>query len=81
MVNLLKKKESEELVQKHQWVPKHEPLSEEEKDALLAKMSCELANLPKIADNDPVIKSLKLKEGTVIRIPRQNGSVYYRVVA
>ncbi|MBN1159615.1 MAG: DNA-directed RNA polymerase subunit H [Candidatus Diapherotrites archaeon] len=77
----MKKKEFEELVQKHQWVPSHESISEEEKAELLSKLTCNLENLPKIDSNDPVIKAQKLKEGTVIKITRANGSIYYRVVA
>jgi DNA-directed RNA polymerase subunit H len=71
-------------VLKHELVPKHEILSEEEKKELLKKYGISLKQLPRILLSDPVIKSLGAKVGDVIRITRKSEtageSIYYRVV-
>jgi DNA-directed RNA polymerase subunit H len=71
-------------VSKHELVPKHEILSEEEKAKLLKKYGITIKELPRILASDPAIKSLNPKIGDVIKITRKSKtaeeSVYYRVV-
>ena len=65
-------------------IPKHEILSEKEKDELLKKYKITLRNLPKILVSDPVVVALKAKVGDVIKITRNSPtagkSIYYRAV-
>lgn len=69
---------------KHTLVPKHEIISESEKEELLKKYGITLRQLPRIFMNDPAIKHLNPKIGDVVRIRRKSttaGEVeYYRVV-
>ncbi len=81
------KKEKQELnidITKHVLVPKHEVLSEEEKEKLLKELNIEFKQLPKIKINDPAIKHLKVKPGDVIKITRSSPiagkTIYYRGV-
>lgn len=71
-------------VTKHELVPKHEILSEEEKTKLLKKYGITIKELPRILASDPAIKSLNPKIGDVVKITRKSKtageSVYYRVV-
>jgi DNA-directed RNA polymerase subunit H len=71
-------------VTKHILVPKHEIISESEKEELLKKYGITLRQLPRILLNDPAIKHLNPKVGDVVRIIRKSptaGEVeYYRVV-
>jgi len=68
----------------HELVPKHEVLTEEEKQRLANDLKIELGQLPKIRRTDPVIKILGGKPGDVVRIHRRSPtagtSVYYRLV-
>jgi len=68
----------------HELVPKHEILSEEEKQKLLESLGAGLEQLPKIRKTDPIIKLLGGKPGDVVRIyrksPTAGTSIYYRVV-
>jgi DNA-directed RNA polymerase subunit H (RpoH/RPB5) len=70
-------------ISKHELVPKHEVVSEVEKEELIKKYGS-LKNFPRIYSNDPQVKLLKAKQGDVIKITRFNEvtgeSVYYRVV-
>ncbi len=69
---------------KHELVPEHIILSEEEKEELLKRYNISLHQLPKILVNDPVVKAIGAKEGDVIKIIRKSPvagkTVYYRVV-
>lgn len=71
-------------ITQHFLVPKHEILSEEEKQELLKKYNIKLEDLPKIKITDPAIKHLNPKPGDIVRIirksPTAGTSVYYRVV-
>lgn len=65
-------------------VPEHEIMSGEEKAELLDKLNISLRQLPRIREEDPVVKVLGAKKGDVLRITRKSdvGSdyYYYRVV-
>ena len=72
-------------VAKHNLVPKHTKLTEEEAQKVLDKYNVTPRQLPKILKNDPTIKDLDLKPGDVIEIDRKSPTVektkFYRVVA
>lgn len=73
-----------ELILAHNFVPKHELLSEEETSKVLEKYGIKKSQLPKILKTDPAILHLKTKRGDVIKITRESRtaekSLYYRVV-
>ena len=68
----------------HELVPKHEIVSEEEKQKLLKKLKITEEQLPKIKLSDPIVKILKAKKGDLIKITRKSPtagiSIYYRIV-
>lgn len=70
-------------VTRHSLVPKHEKISEREKNDLLKRMRVRSNNLPHIKMNDPVSKYMGLKKGDVVRIHRNSEisetCVYYRI--
>ena len=96
LANKIKKEDAFELVArltipkpefevfKHESVPTHEILSEEEVRKLLEKHKCTKLHLPKIKFSDPAIKYLGAKLGDVIKITRKSATagkaIYYRVV-
>jgi len=64
-------------------VPKHEIMTEEEKQQLLKKFNISLKQLPRIKERDPAVKAIGAKKGDIIKIERKEGDkviVYYRVV-
>ncbi len=69
---------------KHNLVPRHEVLQDEELEILLRAYNITKGQLPKILVNDPVIKKIKAKVGDVVKITRESRtagkSVVYRVV-
>ncbi|MBI5872358.1 DNA-directed RNA polymerase subunit H [archaeon] len=69
---------------KHELVPKHIILNENEKNELLKKYGITLRQLPRISATDPVIKVLNGKIGDVVKITRKSAvageTPYYRVV-
>jgi DNA-directed RNA polymerase subunit H len=71
-------------ITKHELVPKHELLTEQEKEQLLKQYGITLKQLPRILQSDPMAKVLNAKVGDVIKITRKSEtageSVYYRVV-
>jgi DNA-directed RNA polymerase subunit H len=80
-----KKKEETELdIFQSGFVPKHEVLSGEDKAELLKKLNVAAKQLPRIKDDDPVVKILQAKRGDVLKITRKSLSageyIYYRVV-
>jgi len=68
----------------HRLVPKHEILTKEEADQLLARYGITSQQLPHILTTDPVVKELGGKAGDIVKITRESEtagqSVYYRVV-
>ena len=71
-------------VSKHELVPKHAILSEEEKEDVLKQFGITLRQLPRIIETDPAIKEMAPKPGDVVKIMRKSPSggedAYYRVV-
>ncbi len=70
---------------KHELVPKHIIMKEDEIKEILEKYKIGRLQLPKILTTDPVVKALGAKEGDVLRIirksPTAGTSEYYRTVA
>lgn len=72
-------------ITKHQYVPKHEPLNEEEQKIYIDKNThIDINKLPKIiVTSDPVAKYFNLKEGQLCRIYRNNPNtgkaIIYRI--
>ena len=74
-----------EIILNHEYVPKHEILSEKEVEKLLKRYKLESKmQLPKILSTDPVVKAIGAKKGDVLKITRKSmtagEAVYYRVV-
>ena len=71
-------------IEKHQLVPKHIILSEEEKAEVLKKYKTSLRQFPRIMINDPAIVDKNPKIGDLVKIirksPTAGETVYYRVV-
>lgn len=65
-------------------IPKHEILSGDEKSKVFEQFNINPKQLPRIKEDDPVVKLLGAKKGDVIRIVRKEEVtgeyVYYRVV-
>ena len=71
-------------ITQHFLVPKHEVLSEEEKQQVLSRYGVQLYQLPFISVNDPIVRELGAKPGDIIKITRDSETagkaIYYRVV-
>ncbi|MDI9623649.1 MAG: DNA-directed RNA polymerase subunit H [Methanothermobacter sp.] len=69
---------------KHQLVPEHVILSEEEAEKVLKEMKIHAEQLPKIRTDDPVVKAIGAKEGDILKIIRESPTagkfVTYRIV-
>lgn len=79
-----KKEESELDIFQSSLVPKHEILGGEEKAELLKRLNVSLKQLPRIKEEDPVVKLLQGKRGDVVKVTRKSPVAgeyfYYRVV-
>ncbi len=71
-------------IKEHNLVPKHNKLSEAQKEEILKKFNVTIKELPQINVNDPAIQDLNVKQGDVVRIERDSltagKSFYYRAV-
>ena len=88
MVNIMvtkKKDESDIDIFQSNLVPKHEILNGEDKAEMLKRLNVSLKQLPRIKEDDPIVKILQAKHGDVLKITRKSlvaGEYnYYRVVA
>ena len=75
-------------IQQHDLVPKHEVISESEKELLQKNSDFDINNLPKIKINDPVVKELtkssSVSIGDVLKITRNSKTagefISYRII-
>ena len=69
---------------KHNLVPEHVILSDEEAEEVLDKLKIRPDQLPKILPDDPVVKAIGAKLGDILKITRNSETagifVAYRVV-
>ncbi|MGE0793211.1 MAG: DNA-directed RNA polymerase subunit H [Candidatus Woesearchaeota archaeon] len=56
----------------HALIPKHEKISNEEKQQIFEKYNITFKELPKIPLNDPAIRHLDAKVGDIIKITRKS---------
>ena len=79
-----KKSGSKKSMVEHMLVPKHEKISDEEKQELFDYHNITIKDLPKIYIDDPAIRHLEVLENDVIKITRNSKtagkSVFYRGV-
>jgi DNA-directed RNA polymerase subunit H (RpoH/RPB5) len=68
----------------HALVPRHEILTTEEREALLAKYKVKPYQMPQITSTDPAVKAIGAKPGDVLRIIRKSSTagehIAYRYV-
>jgi DNA-directed RNA polymerase subunit H len=68
----------------HKLVPKHEILTEKEKEELLAQYKVQPYQLPQIKSSDPVVNAIDAKPGDVLRVIRRSATagihIAYRYV-
>jgi DNA-directed RNA polymerase subunit H len=68
----------------HRLVPKHEILSEKEKEQLLAEYKVQPYQLPQIKASDPAVKVIDARPGDILRIRRKSATagehIAYRYV-
>ena len=83
----MSKKEDNKIIFKpteHIYVPKHEILSEKEKNLILEKYNVSTENCPQIFVTDPVAREIGAKPGDLLKIVRKSQtageSIYYRFV-
>ena len=80
-INIIKSKIFISEIPKHVTVPKHEIMNSDEIDKLIYDLSLDsIFNLPKIKIDDPQCIWIGAKSKDVLRIYRNNNSIYYRVV-
>jgi DNA-directed RNA polymerase subunit H len=86
-VVFLVKKEEKKLpynVTDHLHVPKHEIVSDKEKEAISQNYKASFGQFPQILVSDPVIREIGGKPGDLVKITRKSPtsgeSIYYRIV-
>lgn len=57
---------------KHELVPKHEILTEKEREQILARYKVQPYHLPQIKASDPAVKAIGAKPGDILRIVRES---------
>ncbi len=71
-------------VMKHDLVPRHEVLSEDDKTAIMARYNAGPDQFPKIFASDPAARAVRAKPGDIIKIirksPTAGESLAYRIV-
>ncbi len=71
-------------ITKHNLVPKHELMTDVEKQEFLKKFNLSLNQLPKIKVKDKVLEGMNVNVGDIIKVARKSPTVkdtiYYRVV-
>jgi len=83
---MAKKKKTEPLknITRHELVPEHVILSDDEKQHILTKYDIDPSQLPKMITTDPVALSIGAKSGEIVKIIREshtaNKSIAYRLV-
>ncbi len=69
----------------HTLVPKHEKISDKEKETLLTKYKISMKELPKIPINDSALIGMDIKVGDIIKITRisetAGKAIFYRGVS
>ncbi len=69
---------------KHELIPVHEKLSEQEREKLLSDLKTNFKDLPKIIKEDPAIAEMGIKAGDIIKITRKSATaketVFFRGV-
>ncbi|WXG42984.1 MAG: DNA-directed RNA polymerase subunit H [Promethearchaeati archaeon SRVP18_Atabeyarchaeia-1] len=69
----------------HEMVPRHQILTEEEKEALLKKYNIKAEWLPLIKSSDAAVRAIGGKAGNIIKIMRRSATagehaIFYRYV-
>lgn len=59
-------------VMKHELVPRHEVLSDEDAQAVLAQYGVKPDQLPRILASDPVARAVRSRPGQIIKITRKS---------
>ena len=75
--------EQEIKIEKHDYVPKHVKLNQEEAEEILKKLNVTKKQLPRILKEDPAIAEFEVKKGDIIKIIRKSPTMgeaeFYRV--
>jgi DNA-directed RNA polymerase subunit H len=71
--------------EKHELVPRHEKVSDVEKEKLLSELNISFKDLPKVYRSDAAIMDLDVKPGDVVKITRKSSTakeiVFYRGIS
>ena len=59
---------------KHELIPLHEKLSNEEREKLLKELQINFKDLPKIYLSDPSLNDMDVKVGDIIKVARKSGT-------
>jgi len=82
---MMEKMEQQEIdITKHEFVPEHIKLTEEQTEEVLKKFNLSKKQFPRILKEDPAISRLDAKKGDIIKIIRKSPTTgeaeFYRVV-